>query len=253
MPDLSPEALPLPYVQIDKHYKIIYMSSSARSRFGHKEYFYEWLDEGSWEKAKRLFQDTPEENGVELIFIDEDRISTVMDVYTEKSNDLHIHVLLVPKDQSYSNVSGKLERLRGRLRETNTELLEEKETMEAVIKENYRLSAPFIEITKDMALVPLHGDINEQKVSLIAEKVVHAWHRGEYEKTIFDFTGVGEVDEEGMKELRRTFEALTLMGTKVIVAGILPRQAKQLQEMHTSLAFEFSRSLEQVLTASLGS
>ncbi len=251
MPDLTPDDLPLPYVQIDKNYKIIHMSASARSRFGQKEFFYEWLDEGSWEKAKRLFYDLPEENSTELIFFTAENNPTAVDAYTKKSNDLHIRVLLVPKDQSYSNVSGKLERLRDRLRETNTELLEEKETMEAVVQENYRLSAPFIEITKEMALVPLHGDINEQKVMLITEKIISAWHRGEYEKTVFDFTGVGEVNEKGMKELRGTFEALALMGAEVIVTGVLPHQAKQLQKMHAPFTFEFSRSLEQILTASL--
>lgn len=51
----------------------------------------------------------------------------------------------------------KYHTLRSRLNATDFELLEEKEKLEEDISHGNRLSAPFIRLTSDTALVPLKG------------------------------------------------------------------------------------------------
>ncbi|WP_431804341.1 hypothetical protein [Halobacillus andaensis] len=52
--------------------------------------------------------------------------------------------------------------------------VEEKEKLEEAIEQNNRLSAPFIELTKDTALVPLFGDLTSDKMQAVEDYLLKA-------------------------------------------------------------------------------
>ncbi|MCP3028231.1 STAS domain-containing protein [Halobacillus sp. A5] len=242
-------AFPLPYYKINKNFTVQTYSEEAFKLWGNQENLLHIIDEESIEKVKKWISPDIHKSSVEahLKPVNGGNDPLTADVYTTWNNDLYAEVILMMKDDKLNRVTKTLNQLRSRLNDTNFELLEEKEKLEEAIDQNNKLSAPFIELTLNTALIPLFGDITSDKFHTVEEGLLHASQKEDIDRLLFDFTAVGEIHREGIHVLTDMMTSLFYMGTEIIVIGVKPQQAKQLHELNLPLNVQFIHSLQQAV------
>ncbi|MGM0844705.1 MAG: STAS domain-containing protein [Bacillota bacterium] len=90
------------------------------------------------------------------------------------------------------------------------------------------ISAPVVKIFETVAILPLIGDIDEERAGIILEKTLN--QAAEYRLThlIIDLSGVTLMDDMVSSEIIKIAESLKLLGIKVILTGILPNMAQKI-------------------------
>lgn len=114
-----------------------------------------------------------------------------------------------------------------RLAETNMELLDKKE-----------------------ALVPLFGDLDSALIEHNETPLLAKIFEEEYDVIHFDFSGVGEISEEGVSKFINFLQKLDLMGFVSSVVAIKPNHAFYLNKSSIKMKIEFQNSLSKVLKKS---
>ncbi|WP_409254237.1 STAS domain-containing protein [Bacillus sp. SCS-153A] len=104
--------------------------------------------------------------------------------------------------------------------EYNTRLKEE------FIDEIDHISFPIVPLTKDMAVIPLVGNIDEHRTNHLIETVLPKVNDLKINYLIVDFSGVCNIDELAVRSLDSAGSMLRLLGIKVISTGISPNLAK---------------------------
>ncbi|UTR11483.1 STAS domain-containing protein [Evansella sp. LMS18] len=236
--------LPLSAVVIDRNFKILDSTSEAAALLGKADTFLSAVEEGSRDKVKRWVKPEEEKVTLEANLVTEQGEVIPVELAVGWGNDLYGEIIIFRKDRSIDEVSGQLANLRERLSETNFELLGEKEKLEEALQENNRLSAPYIQITDGVALIPLYGDLNEDKMNVIQNNVLASSKEQSTETLLFDFTAVGSIEASGVRMLKRMFASLCYMGNEVLITGVKPDQAKRLHELDIKLHIEFIHSLK---------
>ncbi|MGM0897865.1 MAG: STAS domain-containing protein [Bacillota bacterium] len=244
---------PLPAFELNNSFEIIDYSLEAEQLFGKPVKFWELLDEGSRTKAERLLKTRGSNKPVELNFTTAAGFF-LADVYYRWNKDFSLNLVLVPKDDQMASITAQLVRLRGRLKETDYELLQEKERSDALLEKVRKLSAPCIAIGGGYVLIPLFGNLNAEKVEAIRPYIVTQIYEYEAETVIIDLTAMGAVTQEGVSYLESLVQTLGIMGMESIITGVKPEHAKKLHLLKTEMNLRFEASLESVLsTASANS
>ncbi|AZB41599.1 STAS domain-containing protein [Bacillus sp. FJAT-42376] len=88
------------------------------------------------------------------------------------------------------------------------------------------LSAPVIELTKDIGLLPIIGDIDTARAKNIMESSLQQSIELGINYLILDLSGVVTVDTMVAKEIFQLVEALKLIGVETIICGIRPEVAQ---------------------------
>ncbi|MBA2175716.1 STAS domain-containing protein [Halobacillus locisalis] len=246
---LVDRSYPLPFFTINKNHSIYSYSKEAKELFGEPKNLLEILDEDSVEKMKEWV--TPDihkaslevhvksqQEGVDLLTVD---------LHVKWDNDLYGEVLLIVKDEKLTKVTRTLDQLRSRLNDTNFELLEEKEKLEEAVEQNNQLSAPFIVLNDQAALIPLFGDITEEKMYSVESQLLQQSQESEVDQLLFDFTAVGEMQRSGVHVLLNVITSLVYMGSEISFIGVQPAQAKQLKEINLPNEIQFLSSLQMAL------
>jgi rsbT co-antagonist protein RsbR len=110
------------------------------------------------------------------------------------------------------------------------DVTEFEETLEENRKQLQILDMPVIPLSVDSAvLVPVMGNLTEDRLKLLEEKIsLYCGEQGN-EFVIFDFTGVShELDASIAFRLQQVVNALKLMGVQSIYVGIRPEMAKSI-------------------------
>lgn len=84
------------------------------------------------------------------------------------------------------------------------------------------LSTPIIPIIKNLAILPLVGNIDTYRATLIMEKTLVQTRKLQLNHMIIDLSGVVTMDTMVAKHLFDITEALSLMGVQVTLTGISP-------------------------------
>lgn len=84
------------------------------------------------------------------------------------------------------------------------------------------LSTPIIPIIQNLAILPLVGNIDTYRATLIMEKTLDQSRKLQLDHMIIDLSGVVTMDTMVAKHLFDITEALSLMGVQVTLTGISP-------------------------------
>jgi anti-anti-sigma regulatory factor/HAMP domain-containing protein len=97
------------------------------------------------------------------------------------------------------------------------------------------LSTPLIPLHDEVTVMPLVGDLDEQRVERIRESLVSGLHQSGARVAILDVTGVPALEEGVAVGLVRVAKAARLLGARVIITGMQPELAKSLVELDLHL------------------
>jgi rsbT co-antagonist protein RsbR len=219
---------PLPYFTINKNFIIQSYSEEAEKIFSQVENLLHVFDEESVPKIKKWVVTEIQKLTLEthLKPFDSHENPVTCNLHVSWQNDLYAEILIIMKDDQLVKVSKTMDQLRSRLNDTNFALLEEKEKLEEAIQHGNRLSAPFISLSYDTALVPLFGKITVEKMYAIECQLLQSSQDEEIDRILFDFTAVGEMEQEGTQVLKKIMTSLFYMGVKVVIVGLQPKQVK---------------------------
>ncbi|TGB02234.1 STAS domain-containing protein [Halobacillus salinus] len=242
-------SFPLPFFVINKNFTIQSFSKEAATLIGERENLLDVFDEESIMKVKDWVTPEIQKAAIEvhLKALDEEEDLLTADLYVKWNNDMYAEVIVMVKDHKLTKITRTLNQLRSRLNHTNFELLEEKEKLEEAVEQNNQLSAPFIVLNEETALVPLFGDITEEKMYTIESQLLKSSQQSEVDQLLFDFTAVGELHRSGVSVLLDVITSLFYMGADIIFIGVQPAQAKQLKEMNLPSEIKFLSSLQMAI------
>lgn len=243
---VSGKFLPLPYFLLDEELAILDYSRSASDIFLIGDNFITLVDEESRQKVSQYIQPDFSEIEIELNMKTKYNPLAVFGISVKWEGN-KAHILCVEKTKEVDNLSGQLIKLRSRLSDTDFELLEKKEELEDAIERIHKLSGPFIPLYAEAGLVPLFGDLKADKLRVIEENILNRIDEGDYEQVFFDFHAVGEITNDGKKQLGQLFETIQLMGTKTMIVGLSPSQVRGFKSKGTLKAPSMA-SLKQAIS-----
>ncbi|RAS71723.1 hypothetical protein [Priestia endophytica] len=216
--------LPHPYFHVKHDFTILSQSAQSNDVFPHADNFLELVDSGSKSKALSILSEFNRMAACELT------MRTLYSPYALMDVSIHWHsgeghVFCIEKDTRLTELESLVSQHRARLAETNMELLDKKEALEQALIEVKKLSSPLIEITKKEALVPLFGDLDSALIEHNETPLLAKIFEEEYDVIHFDFSGVGEISEEGVSKFINLLQKLDLMGVVPSVVAIKPNHA----------------------------
>jgi len=89
-----------------------------------------------------------------------------------------------------------------------------------------KLSTPIINLSKEVALLPLVGEIDSERGKMLLEKTLDQCNRTGVNKLLLDLSGVVSIDTHVAQQLIQLIDALSLIGVKVSLSGIRPEIAQ---------------------------
>lgn len=242
-------SFPLPVFTINKNFILQSYSKEAEDSFVITQNFLDLFDEGSLSKLKKWINPEVKKVTLEVQLkpFGNARNPVTCDLHVKWSNDLHAEVLLILKDDQMERVTTMMNQLRARLNDTNFQLLEEKEKLEEALELNNRLSAPFITLTEETALIPLFGDLSLDKMDVVEEPLLQRVNQGGIERVLLDFTAVGDIPKDGAQALKSLTASLFYMGAAVVITGVRPEQVPKLQHIRFPIEVSYLHSLQQAI------
>jgi anti-anti-sigma regulatory factor len=90
------------------------------------------------------------------------------------------------------------------------------------------LSTPLLTISDTTVVMPLVGAIDSQRIQQIMENLLTGVAQSHAKAVILDITGVPIVDTQVASALLRASQAVSLLGSQVILTGIRPEVAQTL-------------------------
>lgn len=236
-------SFPLPMYAINKNLEIISVNQSAINTMTSGESFLELFETESRSKVETHLRLFTAVESLEVNAISSSGTLLLVDLYISWTAEDIGEVILVRKDDAIAKVSAQLDKLRARLADTNFELLTAKETAENLLKENIKLSSPFVEISDTAALVPIFGELDSDKSDRIALTLTQRAYNSTVEYVIIDFTAVGEIDQQGLSGFEKLVTMLQLLGFTVLVSGLHPKHAKEWSTLESTSKIKFVNSL----------
>ncbi|WP_043977978.1 STAS domain-containing protein [Priestia megaterium] len=122
------------------------------------------------------------------------------------------------------------------------------ETLKKAKSAFLELSVPVVPITKGIAILPLIGDVDTERATLLLEETLKKANELKLSHLLFDLSGVMIVDTMVAHQIFKIVDALGLLGVKTILIGIRPEVAQTMIQ----LGIDFSKitikaNLEQAL------
>lgn len=122
------------------------------------------------------------------------------------------------------------------------------ETLKKAKSAFLELSVPVVPITKGIAVLPLVGEVDPERATLLLEETLEKANILQLSHLLFDLSGVMIVDTMVAHQIFKIVEALGLLGVKTILIGIRPEVAQTMIQ----LGIDFSKitikaNLEQAL------
>jgi rsbT co-antagonist protein RsbR len=87
------------------------------------------------------------------------------------------------------------------------------------------LSVPLVPIAKGVAILPLIGELTNERAEIVMEKSLVESRQLSLDYLVIDLSGVSRLDETVTYHLLKIVSALKLVGVKAILTGIRPELA----------------------------
>lgn len=122
------------------------------------------------------------------------------------------------------------------------------ETLKKAKSAFLELSVPVVPITKGIAILPLIGEVDTERATLLLEETLKKANELKLSHLLFDLSGVMVVDTMVAHQIFKIVDALGLLEVKTILIGIRPEVAQTMIQ----LGIDFSKitikaNLEQAL------
>lgn len=110
------------------------------------------------------------------------------------------------------------------------------------------LSVPIVPITKEIAILPLVGNIDTERAKFLMEKALDEAKKLQLSQLVLDLSGVMIMDTMVADQIFKVISALQLLGVETVLTGIRPEIAQTM----VNLGIDFNRlsiksNLEQAL------
>lgn len=118
--------------------------------------------------------------------------------------------------------------------ELEQEITERRQAEAALYAQNEAvraLSAPILQVAEGVLLLPVIGQIDGGRASMMMEKLLEAVVHSSAHITILDLTGVVAIDTETASHLFSLVHAARLLGSECLVSGIRPAIASTMVEL----------------------
>lgn len=198
---------------------------------------------------KQVHPDLPKAH-FELNMKTKNNPSTMFEIYVRWVNQ-NVQILCYSIEEKMEGFLKRLKNLRDRLSETDFSLLKKKEELEKAFLKIEELSGPFISLNESLAIVPLFGNLTSEKVHAIESGILNSTYHTERDVIVFDFTAVGEMTETGCLKIQQLFQSLQLIGPKVVISGIKPKQTMEINRHNWLQASSFVPSISEALKRNL--
>ncbi|HNN97610.1 MAG TPA: STAS domain-containing protein, partial [Pseudomonadota bacterium] len=133
----------------------------------------------------------------------------------------------------------------------NQLLAEMNEQLTTIQRQNQQiaaLSAPLLDVWQGVLAVPLIGNLDSLRVSMIMERLLGAVTERRVKFVILDLTGVDHLDKNDAAQLIRLLSAVRLLGATGVVTGIHPAVAQIVVQLGVDLrSIVTLRSLQEAL------
>ncbi|MCG0050247.1 STAS domain-containing protein [Priestia aryabhattai] len=122
------------------------------------------------------------------------------------------------------------------------------ETLKKAKSAFLELSVPVVPITKGIAILPLIGEVDTERATLLLEETLKKANELKLSHLLFDLSGVMIVDTMVAQQIFYIVDALRLLGVKTMLIGIRPEVAQTM--VHLGINFSeitVKANLEQAL------
>ncbi|MGB8268082.1 MAG: STAS domain-containing protein [Priestia megaterium] len=110
------------------------------------------------------------------------------------------------------------------------------------------LSVPVVPITKGIAILPLIGEVDPERATLLLEETLKKANELKLSHLLFDLSGVMIVDTMVAHQIFKIVDALGLLGVKTILIGIRPEVAQTMIQLGIDFSeITIKANLEQAL------
>ncbi|MFC4411444.1 STAS domain-containing protein [Chungangia koreensis] len=111
------------------------------------------------------------------------------------------------------------------------------------------LSVPVVPLSKEIAVLPLVGNIDTERASLLMENTMREVGKLKVTNLILDLSGVAIVDTMVAQQIFNLSSALKLLGVQTIITGVRPEIAQTAVSLGLDFSDQITRgSLQQALT-----
>ncbi|WP_096155307.1 MULTISPECIES: STAS domain-containing protein [Bacillus] len=115
-----------------------------------------------------------------------------------------------------------------------------------------RLSVPIVPLLNGIAVLPLIGELDDERASILIEETLDKCKNLQINKLIIDFSGVYIVDQTVIHTIDLLIRALKLIGITPAITGLRAELSLQFVQSHLTLSdIELKGSLEQILEKAL--
>ncbi|RNA66632.1 STAS domain-containing protein [Alteribacter keqinensis] len=90
------------------------------------------------------------------------------------------------------------------------------------------LSAPIIPLSDSVCVLPLIGEVDEDRVETIEGKTLPEIKKLQIETLIIDFSGIAQIDTTSMNRIMKTINGTYMMGCECIITGLRPQIVRTL-------------------------
>lgn len=111
-----------------------------------------------------------------------------------------------------------------------------------------RLSIPIVPLFKGIGILPLVGDFDDLRASILIEETLQKSKNLSINKLIIDFSGVYKLDESVLHTVDLLIQSLKLIGITPVITGLRPELSLQFISTGVSLTnIQVTGTIEQVL------
>ncbi|MFL0574621.1 STAS domain-containing protein [Priestia megaterium] len=122
------------------------------------------------------------------------------------------------------------------------------ETLKKAKSAFLELSVPMVPITKGIAILPLIGEVDTERASLLLDETLKKANELKLSHLLFDLSGVMIVDTMVAHQIFKIIEALDLLGVKTMLIGIRPEVAQTMIQLGINFSkLTVKSNLEQAL------
>lgn len=153
-----------------------------------------------------------------------------------RARERELEAVSVRLDSAVRERTADLEIALGALEQRAAEqerLLEENRRQQALIR---ALSVPVLPLGDRTVVLPLVGDLDEHRLTMVADQALGAVERYAARRLLLDITGVPLVDTFVAQSLLRTLSAARLLGADVALVGVRPEVAQSIVGLGIDLA-----------------
>lgn len=122
------------------------------------------------------------------------------------------------------------------------------ETLKKAKSAFLELSVPMVPITKGIAILPLIGEVDTERATLLLDETLKKANELKLSYLLFDLSGVMIVDTMVAHQIFKIIEALDLLGVKTMLIGIRPEVAQTMVQLGINFSkLTVKSNLEQAL------